>query len=215
MSISRRQHAPARDAPAPFARQILAIPPAQTFARDLHRQGHAVVQPILERDERLRRGAILRELGEAREFAQRRQRVLREEEGLQHVDRNLAQSLEAARDRLGEHAQKPGMRRALGMEAPGRREQGERAHRPRPPRGQGQREQAAHAIAHDDGLGPGFLARRVERGLEPLRDVVGKAEAALFVARARPNRPASAASRGSRDSATGFAPPPGRGCRHG
>ena len=142
-------------------------PPRHSRATGM-RQRHAVIEPILERDEAQRRGAVLRQLGKAREFAQHQQRILRGKQRLQHVDRHFAER-GIARRRSARRARpaaapapraRHGNRHGVASSASAVTSSGRRVR-------ERQRQQPAHAIAEHHRRGARGLARDLGRRLQP------------------------------------------------
>src|SRR5690606_6458558 len=116
----------ARDLPEPSRRKVGAVPAGERLAGGGKRHRHAVVEPVLERDEGADFLARRIERRELLELLQREKRVERGEKRLENVDRDLAQRTEGGAERLGESADDACEPLVLGVEVPGRGEKRER-----------------------------------------------------------------------------------------
>ena len=134
------RHSPAR-------RGIAAVPAGQALPRHRRRQRHAVVQPVLQRDEapRPRRGRV--QPGEAAVLGGDREGVEPGEDGLDGIDRQRAERRQHRLERRQQGAHGLGLGRVGRPEVPGRRQQRQRPHPVRPALRRGQGQQPAHAVA--------------------------------------------------------------------
>ena len=176
------------DTPGAARGRVLAVPAAQAFARDRRRQRDAVVQPVLQRHESGRLGAVRIEAREGEELAQHQLRVEAGEQPLDDVDRQFAARLHQRRQARqdGGHERTLGPGPGPGMEVPGRGQERQPGNIVLAPERQRQRQQPTHAVADHRRPRPGLGADRIERGLEPAGDVIGEREATFLGTRAIP-----------------------------
>ena len=167
-----------------FDGTIFLPPTTHRFVPDRTRERRAAVDPVLQQHELAGVCAGRVHAEEAAELLDRKPRIERPEQGLQHVDRQFARGI----CELGQHRsrrQQEGVTGLVGMEVPGSCQQGQARDPTRPARGECHGQGAAHAIAHHRRRPARPLAYEPQRAFET-RDIGRAVETALLFARRAP-----------------------------
>ena len=120
-----RADRPPGDAPRPATGLVFAVPPAQAVARRRERQRHAVIEPVLERDEAASLRARWVKPGKAREFALGEQRIEQKEQLWTSSTGTSPATVRRAGKQSPKEPEETRLRLPLGMEIPRRRQQRE------------------------------------------------------------------------------------------